>query len=782
MNTQAGIFSLFFVKELFIQGKIFDFTITRDKIDTMNLKWLFTFLLLVTTGLQAQNNAWYQSASWITPAEEKDTLMRPCPVFRKQFFTDKKIKEAALYITALGLYEAALNGARTGNACFTPGWTNYEKRIQYQVYNVRELLKEGQNELLVTVGEGWFRGAFGGLMNRDNYGRKPALLCHLMVTYADGTTLNIGTDTSWRCTTGPVLHSDIYGGEIFDARINYAPWEKVSTMDGVPGRLDPIIAEPVTRHRPLKPVRIFNTPKGEQVLDFSQNLAGWIRLRIKGKAGDTIKLSHAEVLDKNGNFYTGNLREAKALDIYILKGHGEEVLEPHFTYHGFRYVKVEGYNALDGEFLAIPLYSDMPPAGTFTCSDTLINRLQENILWSLRSNFFDIPTDCPQRSERLGWTGDAQVFSRTAAFNYHVLNFFSKWLTDLKTDQWPDGSVPNIIPNIYESRGERPGVAGWGDAAVIIPWTLYWVYGDSSILSRQYSSMKAWVDYVSIVAKGDLWTAGGYGDWYAPGDSTSLPYIDQCFWAWSTRLLAKTASILGREEDKAMYEARFERIKTAFLKAYISPAGVPVTPTQTAYVLALQFELLPDSLKRNAADSLVKLIRRNNNHLATGFLGTPFLLHVLSQQGHTDVAYDLLMQDTWPSWLYPVKTGATTIWEKWDAIKPDGTVTATSYNHYAYGAVGDWLYRTVAGIDLDSAGYRHIIIRPQPGGGLTWAKATYPCPYGRIVSSWQIIGNEFILEVEIPSGVGASIHLPGRNEAREVKSGKFTFKVKLPVT
>ncbi|HEY0272511.1 MAG TPA: family 78 glycoside hydrolase catalytic domain, partial [Chitinophaga sp.] len=551
----------------------------------------------------------------------------------------------------------------------------------------------------------------------------------------------------------------------------------VSTADRPKEVLVATVAPPVKKQESFRPLKIFTTPKGEQVVDFGQNLAGWVQLKVRGKAGDTITLQHAEMLDKEGNFYTGNLRGAAATDQYILSGKGEENLEPHFTWHGFRYAKITGCDARAAQLTAVALYSDMAPAGSFACSDPRINQLQHNISWSLKSNFLDVPTDCPQRSERLGWTGDAQVFFRTASFHYNVAAFFTKWLADLQSEQYNNGALPNVIPNIYHRMKPAAGygIAGWGDAAVLIPWQLYWVYNDTAILRAQYSSMKAWVQYIRSVSRDDCWQNNGYGDWLAPGDSTSLPLIDQCYWAHSTALLAQTARLLGQQQDAAEYDALLQRIKAAFSQHYLLPGGKLITDTQTAYVLALTFHLLPDSLQAPAAARLAALVAANGNHLATGFLGTPFLLHALSNNGYSKTAYDLLLQDNSPSWLYPVKMGATTIWEKWNAVLPDSTVQATSFNHYSYGAVGDWLYRVVAGIDAASPGYGKIVIRPTPGGGLTWVKASYRCPYGTIVSNWKVAKGKIKMQVAIPAGATATVYVPGKAPVA-VGAGSFTFE------
>lgn len=522
-------------------------------------------------------------------------------------------------------------------------------------------------------------------------------------------------------------------------------------------------------------------------MDFGQNLVGWVQLKLKGTPGDTITLHHAEVLDQTGNFYTANLRSAKQENKFIFKGGKDEVFEPHFTFQGFRYVRISGYKEkLDtGNITAVAVYSDMTPAGTFTCSHPLVNQLQHNIQWGQKGNFLDVPTDCPQRDERLGWTGDAQVFFNTAAFNMQVAGFFTKWLKDLKADQRPDGDVPVVIPDVRSIK--TPGSAGWGDVATIIPWNFYLAYGDKQVLETQYASMKAWVDHITKVSENNLWNNGfHYGDWlfYSVGVDndgrsaiTDKYLIAQAFYIYSTRNLVHAAEVLGKQEDATQYGALLEKLKAAFMREYATPSGRLVSSSQTAYVLALQFDILPEELRQQAVDRLVRNIESYGNHLTTGFLGTPYLCHVLSRFGRTDVAYKLLLQETYPSWLYPVKKGATTIWERWDGIKPDGSfqdVGMNSFNHYAYGAIGDWMYKVVAGIDRNHAspGYKQIRIAPQPGGNLTSAAATLESPYGRIASAWKIENGRMRMDVIIPPNTAAVVVFPQAAGATVTEGGK----------
>ena len=722
-------------------------------------------------------------AKWIEPGFTEDAA-RPCPLFRKQFTTAKKISAATAYISAHGLFEAAINGQRVGDAYLTPGWTSYKKRLQYQVYDVTTLIKNGTNSIGVVLGNGWYRGYIGFSGQRNYYGKDISLLLQIAITYSDGTSENIVSDETWKSSTGPIRSSEIYDGETIDNRLekigwllsgyNDNDWSGVKVATHSNENLIAAYNEPIRKHETFKPVKIITTPKGEKVIDFGQNLVGWVIVNVKGNAGDKITISHAEVLDKEGNFYTTNLRAAKAEDTYILKGNNEETFEPHFTFHGFQFIRVEGYpGELKPEnFTAVALYSDMKKTGTFSSSNPLINQLQHNIQWGQKGNFLDVPTDCPQRDERLGWTGDAQVFSRTAAYNMGVNNFFSKWLKDVAADQM-DGSIPFVVPNVLGPGAG--GSAGWADVATIIPWNMWLAFGDKRILEQQYASMKGWVEYMHSKSKNDLWNTGfHFGDWlfYRPGDDndgraavTDKYLIAQCFYAQSTQLVINAAKVLGNNDDVSSYTSLLQKIKDAFVKEYMTSNGRLVSGTQTAYVLALQFDMLPESLRTQAAERLAQNVKDYGNHLTTGFLGTPYLCHVLSRFGYTDVAYKLLMQETYPSWLYPVKMGATTIWERWDGIKPDSTFqtpSMNSYNHYSYGAIGDWMYRVVAGIDTyeDGVGYKHIRIMPHIGGGLTDVSSGLQTYYGRLSSHWKLENDRLVFDVEIPSNTSATIYIP----------------------
>ncbi len=730
-------------------------------------------------------------AQWIEPAFDEDTtISQPSPMLRTGFTVNGEVASARLYVTAHGLYEMHLNGKRVGNQLFTPGWTSYHERLQYQTFDVGDLLRQGENALGAILGDGWYRGYFGFRGARNEYGTTLALLAQLEVTYADGRTqIAVQTDEGWRATTGPIRASDIYMGETYDAQqekpgwstadYDATDWQGVRTADHSKAILIAPAAPPVRRIQTLKPVRVFETPEGDTVFDMGQNMVGWVRLRVEGEAGTEVTLRHAEVLDKAGNFYTANLRSADATVRYTLKGGGEEVYEPHFTFHGFRYVAVAGYPGTPtlGDLEGVVIHSDMAPTGHFESSEPLVNQLQHNIVWGQKGNFLDVPTDTPARDERLGWTGDAQVFAQTATFNMDVAAFFTKWLRDLAADQYENGSIPDVVPDILSSSPENFAAStGWADAGIIVPWALYRSYGDTRILERQYESMTAWVDYMHEEAQTDedtyVWDTGShYGDWLAystasqadyPGATTSKDLVATAYFAYSSGLLARIAEVLGREDDAQQYRQLSENVKEAFREEFVTPRGRVTSSTQTAYVLALAFDLLPEDQRAQAAERLAEDVR-TRGHLTTGFLGTPDLTHVLSRYGYLKEAYDLLLRTEYPSWLYPVTRGATTMWERWDGIKPDSTfqdVGMNSFNHYAYGAVGDWLYRTVAGVQAKAPGYKETLIAPQPGGGLTHARARFVSVHGLVESSWAVEDGTFRLSIEVPANTRATVRLP----------------------
>ncbi|HPE76472.1 MAG TPA: glycoside hydrolase family 78 protein [Draconibacterium sp.] len=723
------------------------------------------------------------TANWITLENEiKLDGSKPCTYLRKEFSTSKKVKSANVYVSSLGLYQLFINGKKVGNDLFTPGWTSYNKRIQYQTYDVTSMLQP-KNAIGAKLGDGWYRGNIAWENQRNYYGDKLALIAQLHIIYTDGTSETFASDESWKAVTGPILFSDIYNGETYDARkempgwsavgFNDSSWGKVAVLNNSKAHLIAPQGPPVKAIEEIKPIKMLTTPKGETVFDMGQNMVGWARLKVSGKKGDNVTLKFAEVLDKDGNFYTDNLRAAKVTDHYTLKGDGEEIYEPSFTFHGFRFVQLidfPGTPAIDN-ITGIVIHSAMEPTGSFSCSEPLINQLQHNIQWGQKGNFLDVPTDCPQRDERLGWTGDAQVFSPTAAFNFDVAGFYTKWMKDVAADQLPDGKVPHVIPDVLKGGG---GSTAWADASLVVPWTTYLAYGDKRILEVQYPSMKAWVEYMHGRAGDDnLWTGDGhFGDWLAfatnrsdyTGATTEKDLIATAYYAYSSGLLAKVAKIIGKNDDAAKYAQLSDQIKKAFVNEFVAPSGRLVSHTQTAYLLAIAFDLLPADLVSKSAAYLAEDVNKFK-HLTTGFVGTPLLCKTLSAQGYDELAFMLLNRKEYPSWLYPVTQGATTIWERWDGQKPDGTfqdVGMNSFNHYAYGAIGEWLYTYVAGIRIDeeNPGYKHFFLAPHPGGGLTNAKATFKSIHGEISSAWKTEGGNMVYEVSIPANTTATVVLP----------------------
>ena len=723
-------------------------------------------------------------ARWIEPAVSDDLAA----MFRRTFRVTKPVAEATVYVTAHGIYEASVNGHRVSDDLLTPGWTAYKKRLQYQAYDITPLVVRGDNAIGVTVAKGWWLSKLP--WSREfNYGDKYGLLAQIVLRYKDGTKEVIATDDTWRASTGEVSYGNLYDGETIDLNrrqkgwntpsFDDASWASVQVADTSLDNLTASVSPAVRVIETFKPVKIFTTPSGARVIDFGQNISGRERVRLRGQRGDTVRIYHSEILEK-GEFFTRNLRKAKALSTYILSGEGEEWLAPRFAFYGFRYIKVEG---IDGElnpedFVAEAISSATPENGTFVSSDSLINRLQSNIKWGMLDNFVDIPTDCPQRDERLGWTGDAQVFFRTATFNRDVQTFFNKWMADVAAEQYADGAVNGVYPVTHRSRIS----AGWGDVATIIPWQHYMAYGDLRMLERQYPSMKKWVDYITSQTENDLWSKGNsYGDWvffsYADDKDgrsavTIRPFIQQCFYAHSLDLVVRTARLLGRTEDAAKYEALHKRAVDAFRNEYVTPNGMLVS--QTAYTLALMFDLLPEAQRAGAAKRLVDNVNRYG-HITTGFLGTPYICEVLTRFGYEDVAYELLLNKKIPSWLYPISMGATTIWERWNSMLPNGMVNSNSmvsFNHYAYGAIGDWLYRWAAGLQEAAPGFREIRIKPYLNDHFTSMKAEQRTPYGLASSGWTKEGDALTLTVEIPANTTAEVYVPSAAADKVTESGR----------
>ena len=717
------------------------------------------------------------NAVWIQPEHDMGDVV---PVYEKQFSLSKMPVRAMLHITALGVYEAHLNGKRIGNFVLAPGWTSYYSRLQYQSYDITADLAE-QNTITVAVGKGWYRSPMPGWCDssyQDGLRSWPAgLLAELEVTYEDGTTETIGTDTSWSVAESATRFSEIYDGEQYDASKDFSAARcKVHVLEGPWDSLIPQEGAEVHEQERISPSGIFTTPAGETVVDFGQELTGYVELSVDAKCGDVIALSHAEVMDRDGNFYTENYRAAKA-KLHYTCCDGQQTWHPHFTFFGFRYIRIDAFPggaalAKPENFTAIVVHSEMKRTGHLSCSDPLLNQLFSNIIWGQKGNFVDVPTDCPQRDERLGWTGDAQVFVRTACMNYDAEQFFTKWLADMAADQRDDGYVGHVIPDLLQS---PYGSAAWGDAAVICPWEVYLAYGNPQILKNQFDCMKGWVDYITGSTKTPyLWTGGThYGDWLgldAPSGSykgsTREDFIASAFYAHSTELLIKAGHVLGK--DMTDYEALYEKIIAAFRAAF------PTYGTQSECVLAAHFHLTEHP--QSAADQLAKMVKEAGNQLQTGFVGTPYLLHVLSDYGYAELAYTLLLRKEYPSWLYPVTKGATTIWEHWDGIMEDGgfwSADMNSFNHYAYGSVADWVYQSAAGIHTveDAPGYAFIRFAPVPDARLSWLTASIQTRHGLVESGWRQEDGKWRYEITTP--VDAEICI-GKN-TRKVAAGHYIF-------
>lgn len=724
--------------------------------------------------------AWFETAkmdepwqgAWIAPGFDPDIH----PLIRKQFQLPAdlaaKLAKARIYITGVGLYELELNGSKVGDEYLAPGYHAYDYWLQYQTYDVTELLASGDNAIGVALGNGWYKGRFGFEGGFPAwYGDQFALLAELVVTLQDGREIVIATDPTWKCAPSPVQFSGIYDGEHYDATKQLENWSSSSFDDSswtavqptaiASERLQARLSLPIKIMEERKPVEIIYTPAGETVLDFGQNMTGWVRFKATASKGTKLHLQYGEIL-QNDNFYQDNLRTAKAEHIYIADGLPAEV-QPKFTFFGFRYVKLQGFADVKLEdFTGCVVHSELAQTGSIETSDPLVNRLFLNALWGQRGNFLDVPTDCPQRDERMGWTGDAQVFAPTACFNMYSPAFYNKYMVDLREEQLRrNGSVPFTVPAIKPTQGAgftdtMDGSAAWGDAATVIPWTLYVNYGDKELLRSQFDTMKEWVDYIQRVDEENggkrLWQAGfHFGDWLAldgkdprsPFGGTDAHYIASAYYCYSAQLVAKAAAVLEKHELAAQYGQLAEEIKAAMMQEYFTPNGRSAIHTQTAMVVALFMDLVPQQQRQRVISDLQAKLREDRMHLTTGFVGTPYLCLVLSENGANDDAYTLLLNDDYPSWLYAVKLGATTIWERWNSVLADGSISDTgmnSLNHYAYGSIVQWMYQHMCGINpvAEAPGYRKFTLQPKPNSRLTYAKASFNSPSGLIESGWRI--------------------------------------------
>ncbi len=707
-----------------------------------------------------------------------------CPVFEKTFALDKKVKKARLYATAHGVYEVTLNGQTVGDYRMAPGWTSYHHRLQYQIYDVAEMLA-AENEIAITVGNGWYKGILGFTCEPDHYGDRVGAFAELHITYADGSKEVVCTDDSWNVRTGKIRYSEIYMGETIDTNE-----PEIRTRKAVRQKFDKKVLtaqenEPVRITERISAKELIVTPKGEKLIDFGQNLTGVVEVKVKGKKGQKIVIRHAETLDKNGNFYPETLRQAKSVDTYICNGE-EQTFLPHFTFHGFRYICVEGMEEISlDQFTACAMHSDMEKTGTFTCSNKKVNQLQSNISWSLRDNFLDIPTDCPQRDERLGWTGDAQVFSWTAAYNRNTALFFAKWMRDMSAESSLELGVPHVVPDILG----QYSASAWSDAAVIIPWVVYQTYGDERILEENWKCMHEWVDYITNHCKENgLWQSGfQYGDWLAldkeeSADRTGATdkyMIANAYYIYVTDIVKKIADVLGKKEEAKKYHELYKRTLESFRQEYYTSTGRIVSETQTGAILSLYFNLARKKDRKRIISTLVTNIENHKDHLSTGFVGTPYICHALSENGAHEKATALFMKEDYPSWLYAVNRGATTIWERWNSILPDGSFDESgmnSLNHYAYGSIGDWMYRKVAGISQVEPGYKKFKIEPMFVKGIGTVCGEFESVYGKIVSCVSCKNGKINVHIEVPANTKAVVALPEKDKEQEIGSGIYDFE------
>lgn len=751
-------------------------------------------------------------AKWITDAGYHfPKKISPVPMtFRRSFGVAKPLRRAWVNATALGVYELMLNGSKVGDDYFAPGFTSYQHHIQYQTYDVTEQL-EAANQFVAVVAGGWAAGSFNYSRKNKISADRQALLCELHLEYADGSREVLGTDETWQVTLdGNYRMAEWYDGETFDASVDLeaASWKSadVTRPRGNPALLAQY-GDPVRVQEVLRPISCVIAPSGEAIYDFGQNFAGVVSAALRGSRGQQIVFRHAEVL-VNGELFVKSLRTAKATATYICGTDGQQTYSPRLTYMGFRYVGVKGIDPDDLELSALVLHSDFEEIGSFECSNPLINRLHSNIRWSGRSNFVDIPTDCPQRDERQGWTGDIAVFARTACYQFDLSRFLDKWLLDMRAEQGRGGGIPMVVPRAGDV-WPIMATAAWGDSCILVPWAEYLARGDVELLRAQYPVMKKflraaqrWAGFLAMTRdRRYIWRFPfQFGDWCAPGENVRQwmkkgPWVATCYFANSCGLAAEIAELLGVPEDAAVYRAWRKRAVDAYRNVFTDGRGKLKKEFQTAYVLPLAFAMTEGEETAAMASHLARLVRDAGNQLTTGFTGTPHLLFALSDAGHADVAYDVLLQENCPSWLYEVKAGGTTIWERWDALRPDGTVNIgdlrgdtsdeasgggmVSFNHYANGAVGDWLYRRMAGIEPTSGGYKTFRVAPVLGGGITYARGSVKTPYGLAASEWKLEGASFAIRVEVPVSTTCMLVMP--DGARHVlESGAHTFSCEAP--
>ena len=740
----------------------------------------------------------WQATFVAPPWGDFTTSGTPAPYFRREFTTGAELRKATLHVTGLGLVEPYLNGTRVGDEVLAPGWTSYRHRLHVSRHDVTGLVREGANALGAIVGEGWAVGRIGYEGRRNHYADRPAVFLQLELEYANYTDV-VGTNPDFRCGTGSVLANSLYDGETCDARLepegwslpgfDDRAWRPAEPFEWDLGALVTTSAPPIRRVEELVPVSVTTSPSGRAVLDFGQNISGWVRLTATGAPGQTVTVRHAESLT-SGELDTATLRTAAATDRYTAGSAGPRTWEPRFTVHGFRYAEIDGPFE---DARAVVVHSDMTRTGWFKTSHELLNRLHANVVWSMRDNFVGVPTDCPQRDERLGWTGDINAFAPAAAFLFDVRGVLGSWLTDLAVEQREKGYVPWVVPDVLATPSPPTGL--WSDTAVSLPWTLYREYGDEEILRRQYDSMRSFVESVeALLDENGLWSSGfQFGDWLDPdapadnpaGGKTDRHLVASAFLVRVTREMADTAAVLGRDDDAKRFAALAARVRGAFRREYVTPAGRVSCETATAYALAICFDILDPDQQTHAGNRLAQLVAAAGFRISTGFAGTPYVTEALSRTGHLDEAYAVLLETGCPSFLYPVAMGATTIWERWDAIRPDGTLNPsgmTSLNHYALGAVADWLHRVVGGLSPVEPGYRAMRIAPQPGGGLTHAAVTHDTVHGHVTVSWRITEGHLRLDVTIPEGTTATVVPPLHPEdlTENITAGDHTWQYRLP--
>ena len=720
---------------------------------------------------------------WIGRLRGDKSDAPPAVYLQREFPLSSAPEAARLLITARGIFDAWINGERVGQDVLAPGWTDYRKRVDFLNYDVTHLLRAGGNVIRVVLGDGWYSGILSEPQFGLRYGLDPSLFAEL-VTCDGARETHLVTDASWQAATGPIRANALYHGETHDARIAPGDWQPADLFATPKIELCEKPCAPIRRMEERPPIAITEPQPGVFIFDFAENITGWACLRVQAKRGTEIRLRFAEMLGADGTLYTANLRSARATDRYICAGGGEETWEPRFTFHGFRYVELTGIAPTPDSLTAVIIHSALADTGSFSCSDPLIGQLQRCIVRGQKGNFLDLPTDCPQRDERLGWSGDAQIFAPTALYNMDAGPLFAQWMRAMRDGQRADGAFPDLAPHIILGHGN----AGWGDAGIIVPWTVWRFTGDTTVLADNYAAMVQHLAFLETTSRELIRPDTLFGDWLAVDAArpehgpTPKDMIGTAYFAHCAKLLGEIAAVLGEKRDSARCAALSRRIRAAFVREFVTATGRVLGDTQTSYLLALGFELLPEKLRPAAAARLVELIRSRDWHLTTGFLGTPLLCPVLTACGRTDVAYKLLKQETYPGWLYPVLNGATTMWERWNSWTTErgfGDVGMNSFNHYAYGAVGEWLYATVAGLAPAEAGWRKIRIAPEPGGGLTWARAEVQTPLGLARSSWRVKAGRFTLDVLVPEGASAEVILPDRS-THSIKAGTHTFTAKLP--